>query len=262
MNIMHHDIGRDKLYKIWNCCDDNMIIYIYKDGGSIVFQDTVYPMQKGTLCFIGANKQHYTMPDKPAEYDRSKIFISQQCVNNILTASVDDNKFYDLFNNNEVIYAIIPSNERYNIENIFSLAEKSKKEKNIASFICCFFSLMTYLKSHVTEHIPAPDNFIFKGIRYINSNFSQNLTLDNICTEIHMSKYHFCRKFKELMGITVMEYLLNTRIAAAKNFLSSTNTPISEISDRCGFSSVSYFCQAFKHNTGLTAIQYRKNLKS
>lgn len=262
MDIMHHDIGRDKLYKIWNSCAEHMIIYIYKDGGSIVFQDTTYPMHEGTLCFIGANEQHYTMPDKPAEYDRSKIFISKQCVDNILTTVVDDNEFYDLFTNNAVIYAKIPSNERDNIETIFSLAEKSKKEKDIASFICCFFNLMTCLKIHSIEHIPAPDNFIFKAIRYINSNFSQDLTLDSICTEIHMSKYHFCRKFKALMGLTVMEYLLNTRIAAAKKLLSSTNAAISEISERCGFSSISYFCQAFKYNTGLTAIQYRKSMKS
>ena len=255
---MHHDIGRDKLYKIWNCCDNNMIIYIYTNGGSIVFQDAIYPMEKGTLCFIGANKQHYTMPDNPLAYDRSKIFISQQSVCDILATVADDSEFFDFFTNNTVIYAQIPICERNNVEGIFEYAERCKKENNIAAFICCFFNLMIYLKKHAIKQISVPDNLISSAIRYINENYEQPITLDDICSKIHMSKYYFSRKFKEVMGITIMEYLLNTRIAAAKNFLTSTNASIGEISKLCGFSSHSYFCQAFKHNSGITAIQYRK----
>ncbi len=54
---------------------------------------------------------------------------------------------------------------------------------------------------------------------YINNNYSKAISLEDICKEIHISKYHFCRKFKQVMGITVMEYILKTRVAAAKIFL-------------------------------------------
>ena len=261
MDIVHHHLGRDPLYKVWNSCDDNMIIYIYTDGGSIVFQDTIYPMKKGSLCFIGANRQHYTMPDNPPEYDRSKIFISPNCVSNILSTTADDEDFYNCFTNNDVIYAQIPPQLREEVENIFKNAETHMKDNNISAFICCFFALMTYLQKYETEIIPVPNNFISKAIKYINSNYFNDITLDNICEKVHMSKYYFCRKFKELMGMTVMEYLLNTRIAAAKRLLASTNMTISEIAENCGFSSISFFCQVFKQNTGMTAIKYRKNLK-
>jgi AraC-like DNA-binding protein len=60
------------------------------------------------------------------------------------------------------------------------------------------------------------------------------------------------------MGMTVMEYVLATRIAEAKTLLLSEDLSISQISDRCGFSSVSFFCQVFKAKEGITAKKFRK----
>ena len=84
--------------------------------------------------------------------------------------------------------------------------------------------------------------------------------MDEICREIHISKYYFCRKFKKTTGFTVMDYVLKTRIVAAKGLLSETELSISEISNRCGFGSISYFCRVFKEHTGLTPLQYRKKI--
>ena len=55
-----------------------------------------------------------------------------------------------------------------------------------------------------------------------------------------------------------MEYLLKTRIVTARRLLTETALPISEISNRCGFSSLSYFCRVFKAQTQSTPLQFRK----
>ena len=233
----------------------------YTDGGSIVFRDNIYPIKKGSLCFVRSNYMHYTMPENRKNYDRSKIFISSQHINNILNAASGDASFFECFTKNDVIYAYIPLNERDNIENIFLKAENDIKNNDEASFICCFFSLMTSLKKYMAEHISSPDGYMASAIRYINANYGESITIDDICNHIHMSKYHFCRKFKELIGTTVMNYLINTRIAEAKNLLALSDMPISKISETCGFSSFSFFCQAFKQNAGISARQYRKNNK-
>ena len=64
MNISYHEVGRDPRYKIWHFTDANTIIYTYSSGGSIVFQDGVYPIEAGALCFIASGKLHYTMQNK------------------------------------------------------------------------------------------------------------------------------------------------------------------------------------------------------
>ena len=79
---------------------------------------------------------------------------------------------------------------------------------------------------------------------------------------VHMSKYHLCRRFKNITGFTIMEYILKTRLAAAKNMLKTESISITEISEKCGFSSVSYFSRVFKEHTGITAIAYRKEYRT
>lgn len=258
MEIMHHEIGQDKLYKIWHRLQDNMIIYIYSDGGSIVLQDKIYPMKKGTLCFLSSNKYHYTMPDNPQNYDRSKIFASNDDVRGILSLVNTNSPFYKLFAENSVIYASIPPEEQAQVEMLFESANKNNKDEPY--LLCNYFNLMIYVHKYANEQISAPDSFITKAIAYINENLTEQITLENICDSVHMSKYYFCHSFKSVMEMTVMEYVLKTRLTAAKNLLINRQLSISDISDTCGFSSASYFCQAFKNATGVTPNQYRKNL--
>lgn len=258
MKIIHHQIGRDPLYKIWNSCADVMIIFFYTDGGSIVFQDKIFPIKNGTLCFIRSKKQHYTMPDKPSVYDRSKIFVSEEIVNGILELVCLDKEFCNLFNNNSVIYAQIPEEWRKAVEDIYKNAKSCLNNSFKAAFIQLFFSLMTYLKSFSIECISSPTDAITRTVKYINQNYSLPITLDDICKKANMSKYYFCRKFKDTVGVTPMQYLLNTRLASTKVFLADSNKSISEISEQCGFSSVSYFCQIFKKYNDISPSEYRK----
>ena len=98
-----------------------------------------------------------------------------------------------------------------------------------------------------------------EAIEYINRNITKNLTIDEICSKIHISKYHFCRQFKILTGTTIMKYILKTRIVLAKNMLSNESLSITVISNRCGFSSVSYFSRIFKEETGMNPLTFKKN---
>ncbi len=260
MDIIHHEIGRDPLYKIWNYPKLNMIIYFYSDGGKIVFQDNIYPIKKGVLCFINSSKRHYTMPSDPDVYDRSKIFANQKIVNGILELTSDDSEFTDTFLNSSVVYAKIPNELHSTVESIYKKAFENKGNK--AVFINCFFELMLYLKQYVVQKNTYLGDNLTKVLEYINNSYQLPLTLDDICKKAHISKYHFCRKFKNTFGLTLMEYLLQTRIAAAKTMLVTTDSPINMVAEKCGFSSVSYFCQIFKKRTGLSPNQYRAKNKN
>ena len=85
-----------------------------------------------------------------------------------------------------------------------------------------------------------------------------DITIDHICRAVGISKYHFCRQFKAHTKLTVMDYILKTRIILAQSELSKTNLSIADISEKCGFSSASYFCRVFKQEEACTPLQYRK----
>jgi AraC-like DNA-binding protein len=74
-----------------------------------------------------------------------------------------------------------------------------------------------------------------------------------------LSPYHFNRKYKKETGVTPHQFLLSTRISAAKYNLSNSNMTISEIALSCGFIDESAFCYCFKKREGITPNEYRKN---
>jgi AraC-like DNA-binding protein len=258
--LIYKETGRDSMYKIWHYTNLPMIYYSYSDNGSIVFTDTLYPIKRGTLCYIGPRKFHYTMPNDD-NYTRSKIFLSTKDFVNFQTSFSTHCPFLARFTADNVVYSIVDEDKIAKVEELFD--EINKNADNSAHLNAHYFSallkLLTYIDEHAVSNAPVPNNFISSAISYINSNLSEKITIDEIAETCHMSKYYFCRRFKKSLGITVMEYILKSRIANAKTMLESTNTPISEISEQCGFSSFSYFSRVFRENTGDTPNAYRKN---
>lgn len=102
------------------------------------------------------------------------------------------------------------------------------------------------------------DERISNIIKYINKYFSEIHSIEQIAEQMHISKHHLCRVFKEAMGITMIDYLNNIKIKNACNFLESSDKDILEISQLCGFNSSAYFSNVFKKITGYSPLKYRQ----
>ncbi|MFZ7133824.1 MAG: helix-turn-helix transcriptional regulator [Eubacteriales bacterium] len=102
-------------------------------------------------------------------------------------------------------------------------------------------------------------NYIHIAKDFIQTYYNSNITLEDICNEIHITPYHFIRLFKEKMGMTPHTYLLLTRIEKAKEYLQKRECSISEAAKLCGFISSSHFSTTFKNRTGKSPSDYRKN---
>ncbi len=98
---------------------------------------------------------------------------------------------------------------------------------------------------------------IWPVIEYIDKNYKREIHLDYMASVLHMNKEYFCRVFKRATGITPTEYINFVRIWKAENLLTTTQSPIIEISLEVGFSSVSYFNRVFKKYRGTTPSAYR-----
>ena len=256
--VIYHETGRDALYKIWNKAQENMIICFHSGTGSIVFQDAIYPIEPSAICFVRAGKLHYTMPDNFENYNRSKIFLSDRRMSALLSSLPEGSSFYKLFLENSVVYARLPEDIYATAESLFGSAKRLFDLGRDEGLSPAFFSLMALLSEHSVHHIKSPNGFMAKAIEYINDNYYLRISLDELCCVVNMSKSHFCRSFKSAMGMTVSEYILKTRIAAAKTMLISSDLSISQISEASGFSSISYFCQTFVRAEGITANEYRR----
>lgn len=259
-NIYIHQIGIDPYYKTWHASGRSMIMYMHTDGGSIVSTQQNYPIKKGGLCFIGGNHFHYTLPDDPSHYDRSKIFLSAEALDKLLLLFPKELDMPAVFNPNALIYTQLGTADQQYVEQILDNMQRYAQNKHYLDPVLKsgYMSLMICLHKNQIQVRATSGDMIQKAVEYINQHIAENISMDDICREIHISKYHFCRQFKKVTGFTVMDYVLKTRIVAAKSMLADTMLPVSEIGNRCGFSSTSYFCRVFKENTSLTPLQYRK----
>lgn len=96
-------------------------------------------------------------------------------------------------------------------------------------------------------------------VDYIHNNLDQDLRLEQIARMSNLSTFYFIRLFKAAFGKTPHQYILECRIGLAKDLLKGSYLPISEISQRCGFSTQSHFTSAFRQATGHSPRAYRQS---
>lgn len=99
-----------------------------------------------------------------------------------------------------------------------------------------------------------------KVINLLEDNYSEQLSLQEISEFAKVSKSYLCKEFRDYTGKTISEYINYLRCIKAKEFLISTDIPISEISYICGFSEPNYFTRKFRQIMGKTPRDIRKEI--
>ena len=93
---------------------------------------------------------------------------------------------------------------------------------------------------------------------YIMKHFAENITLSDIANKINLSESRISHIFKEITGITVLEYIENIRLNTAKKLLSETDLSITKIALSCGYCDNSYFSLRFRMKNDISPKAYRK----
>ena len=99
------------------------------------------------------------------------------------------------------------------------------------------------------------------AMRYISENFTERITVKDICNAVGYSKSTVLSSFKKEFSITVNAYLNNMRLERAKKMLESDSLTVNEVALSCGFSDQSYFSKVFVAKYGQTPTEYRRDEK-
>nr|MCR5100332.1 AraC family transcriptional regulator [Butyrivibrio sp.] len=134
------------------------------------------------------------------------------------------------------------------------------KNTNVSDEASVSISILTLLQSLIasSKDNSSISDSVKKATSYIAENFKEKISINKISKIAGFSPYYFTRVFKKETGLTPHQYLISTRISAAKYSLASTQLSIEEIASTCGFDDTSAFCYTFRKWEGLTPTEYRK----
>ncbi|SDS89540.1 Transcriptional regulator GlxA family, contains an amidase domain and an AraC-type DNA-binding HTH domain [Mucilaginibacter mallensis] len=105
------------------------------------------------------------------------------------------------------------------------------------------------------------DELVASAQQKIESNYGDSCTIEEIIKDIPASRRNIVRRFKQVTGITPIEYLQHTRIAAAKKLLEQTDKQMTEVIYTSGYNDPKAFRKIFRKSVGMTPTEYREKFQ-
>lgn len=165
-------------------------------------------------------------------------------------------------------YQIVDNNLKSLISLILEQAQGNTKYKDIYLNHLFDAFITYYITNFSSYHTPETDyllnhSCLTKIDKYIDDNFSNEITYKDITSLSGLSNYSFLNEFKSLTGFTPHQYILKRKLIKAQQFLQDSPLTITEISYELGFNDSSHFSKFFKKQMSMSPSQYRdKNQKN
>lgn len=163
-----------------------------------------------------------------------------------------------IFRFNEKTQEIITNllNEIFTISKTRSALNMLYVHYKFMEFLC---SIHKYSRNNLYE--PETSNTasskIYSIASYIHNHYGEELSLDILAKKFYVSTYYLSRLFKEVTGFTLINYIQMTRVRNAQQLLLFTNIKITEIAEKCGFTSFSQFNRVFNKFCNMSPRNYK-----
>lgn len=234
------------------------LFYCVRGIGQFIINNETFPVGSNDLIIVNSDTEHteISYPTNPLEY----IVLGVSNIN------------FNLDNtSNQGWLALNFSNYNDDIVNLLTelLHELQYKRRNYERIVSLLIDII-FVK--ITRHAESTFEKVGKKYsnkecdtikRYIDLNFQDKITLDDLANMVHLNKFYLSHRFTEVYNMSPINYLFHVRIKESKYLLTQTNYSVSQISQILGFSSPSYFSQHFRKKVGVSPSQHKKSfLKS
>ncbi|NLM74901.1 MAG: AraC family transcriptional regulator [Clostridiaceae bacterium] len=164
-------------------------------------------------------------------------------------------------------YNVFRLNDIRPLDNLINDIYILSQSKNLLSGYRCsakLYNLLIELKVQTQESLDTANVSRYNKLRpvldYIDNNYMNNPTMDELASLINVSPQYFCRIFNNVLGIRPFTYLNLIKLRNAKELLiKHPEMQIKEVASKVGYNDVSYFCAVFKKHEGVTPMEFKIN---
>ncbi len=215
-----------------------------------VIDGVKYPLKENSIIIAKPNQERYSKLHFCCKYFHIEL---------------EKGELKDFFDNAKTFFSLSNPKDYEEIFNQIALLSVAF-EKNYYKIKSLLYSLVDKLSKEVfhgenSKKSQSVKNAIIKASKFIEENFSEDITLKDIANHVYLHPNYFLKIFKKYYGVSPNEYLNEIRIERAKYMLMATEKSVSEIALTCGFGSQTYFSSVFKKQTGSTPSQFIKYYK-
>ena len=233
------------------------LYYLINGTTKYLVEDRPFFLQTGNLIFIPKGVLHSTD--------------SESCLNTKrLLLSIDDHMIPDNYrplieelSRDNIIY--MPKEQLPKINALFEKIENEYYSKNrykqqlIYLYILEIITLIIRFREPNKKPDLNPQAALFYQIsKYIRENYDKDISLQHLSEHFSISRSYLSRRFKQMLGIGINDYITYIRLLHAEQLLKNTNYSITQIASECGYNDETYFVTSFKKANGITPFQFRK----
>ena len=229
-----------------------------------------YTLQKGEGIFINSQYIHMAKPASNPLNSYICIDFHPKLVG-AFQGSIIEKKYVNPYLNSRNIKSVVLNGEaswqKDILERIKEINDLNHEKNDTYEFdiylklLYIWKNIITNVKINYNDKDSVPktedENRLKSIFSYIHENYMNKIALDDIASNVHLSKSECCHLFKRNVKCTIFEYIQDYRINKSIDLLKNTNMSISQISYENGFCSSSYYCEVFKKKTGMTPKEYK-----
>ena len=251
----HHDFS-----KIVILIDGDLTYYI---------EGKAYILKPWDILFVNKNEIHKPVVNPDKYYERIVIWLNPDFMAKYAQGNNDLLKCFEVAIKNNYNLLRLNMKSIDIIKNLIQDIQNCNNSNEFGSEILkesLFVQLMVLMnrlflnsdKNRDIEDIQY-DKTIEGVLNYINSNLENDLSIDTIASEFFISKYYLMRKFKNQIGSSIHNYVVQKRLILARSLISD-GLSMSSVCSRCGFNDYSSFVRAFKKVYGVSPSNYNPTI--
>lgn len=228
-----------------------LILYTYSGTARVEYQQKKYELGPGDGILIDCNLPHYYLAT--SNWDVAVLHIDGPNLPHL-------NEDY-LETDNLLFHDETTGRFQQLLEKILRIYNSPQLQRDLRAghAIEELLIYLLILQSNMNIQVKDIPDGVQTAISYIEKNFRNDISLDQLAQVVSMSKYHLSKEMKRYTGFSPHEYLISLRIRQAKQLLHYTDLPVNKIALSVGFNDINNFNYQFKKRTGKTPLQYRRS---
>lgn len=137
---------------------------------------------------------------------------------------------------------------------------KSVMDKGCLALFFSWLNVLCRRKEYLFAQEETEHHILVEQVgSYIDAHMEERIRVEDLAKHVHMSKYYFLRRFKELTGMTAHAYVTQKRLILACEKLREGKS-VTQVWQECGFTEYSSFLRNFRDNFGVSPGKYIKNI--